>query len=259
MSDPQTAALESQFISEINEATGMKDLATMTAKEAIEYIGTLETIEDVRSAAVSEEQGKKRSTVLQAVGPRMNYLNAQLEAQLASEEAEAEAPAPAEAEAEPTEPAAEPAAIEEEPVIESEWEGEMGRYTETKHYSRTMHPLGGLDESVKTPAKLNAEIKEDYFDKGFELIKVIPQGFGPEGVGVLWVLGKVREGLESKHSEIWHIQRTLSERPMETGSITGFRADAYIKTYLDNGWQLFSVDALQSGQKEIPMLWVLVR
>ena len=156
-----------------------------------------------------------------------------------------------------TEPAADE--IDEYPIEDTVWEGEMGRYTEMKHLSRTMHPMGGLDERVMSPRDLNEKLEDDYFAKGFELIKILPQGFGPDGVSVLYVLGKVREDLQSKHKEIWHIQRTLTERAMQSGGVTGFQADKYIKSFLSEGWQLFAVNTLKDGDVEIPMLWVLVR
>lgn len=134
----------------------------------------------------------------------------------------------------------------------------FGRYESLYHYSRTIHPLGGLGEGIKSPEDIKNKIESDFFAKGWELAFVEPLGYGPDGLSVLWIFGKVREGLESKHKEIWHIQRTLGSNVME-GQVTGFGVDAYLKSYLDEGWSLFSAKALMRGGSEVPMMWVLVR
>lgn len=236
------------------------------ASEAISHIRECENISEIYDLIQAEEKGKNRKTVIQEGLARVQELN------LLKEEARGEAQAVLETpdltdsdedapeiETEAIEAVASPE-VEEvgEYPIEDIWDGEIGRYVEIKHISRTMHPMGGVDERIMSPVRLN-EYLEEHFAKGFELIEVLPQGFGPDGVSILYVLGKVSEDLDSKHTNIWHIQRTLTERPALSGGITGFQADKYLNSFLSEGWQLFAANALKEGEAEIPMLWVLVR
>jgi hypothetical protein len=242
------------------------------ASEAISYIRECENIKEVYDIVQAEEEGKARKTVIQEGFARIQELNvlkdeAREQAQSSLEtpdltDSDADAPEvaqTAEDVVEPPEhpPAADTLEIDEYP-IEDIWDGEIGRYIEIKHISRTMHPMGGVDERIMSPVRLN-ELLEEYFADDFELIKVLPQGFGPDGVSILYVLGKVSEDLDSKHTNIWHIQRTLTERPALSGGITGFQADKYLNSFLSEGWQLFAAQSLKEGEAEIPMLWVLVR
>ena len=134
----------------------------------------------------------------------------------------------------------------------------FGRFESVYHYARTIHPMGGLGEEIKSPQDIKEFIERDFFAKGWELAFVEPLGFGPDGLSVLWIFGKLREGLESRHTEIWHIQRTLGANVME-GQISGFGANTYLNSFLNEGWSIFCAKALARGGSEVPMLWVLVR
>ncbi len=236
------------------------------ASEAISHIRECENVSAIYDLIQAEEQGKGRTTIIAEGMSRIQELNilkeeAREEAQASLEtpdltDSDSETP---EIKAEAVEVVASPEVEEvSEYPIEDVWDGETGRYVEIKHISRTMHPMGGVDERIMSPVRLN-EYLEGHFAQGFELIKVLPQGFGPDGVSILYVLGKVQEHLGKKFSSIWHIQRTLTERPSLSGGITGFQADKYLNSFLSEGWQLFAADALKEGEAEIPMLWVLVR
>ena len=235
------------------------------ASEAISYIRECENITEIYDLVQSEEKGKARKTVIQEGFARIQELNVLKDEAREQAQSDLETPdltdsnedAP-EIEEQPIEVAdVIPETVDEYP-IEDTWDGEIGRYVEIKHISRTMHPMGGVDERIMSPVRLN-ELLEEYFANGFELFKVLPQGFGPDGVSILYVLGKVSSDLESKHTNIWHIQRTLTERPALSGGITGFQADTYLNSFLSEGWQLFAAQSLKEGEAEIPMLWVLVR
>ncbi|TET36203.1 MAG: hypothetical protein E3J69_04000 [Anaerolineales bacterium] len=239
------------------------------ASEAIDHIRKCENVSEIYDLVQAEEKGKARTTVIQEGLARVQELNLlkeeareQAQAVLETPDLTDSDPEPPETEAEAIEAVATPEVEEVEEVgeypIEDVWDGEIGRYVEIKHISRTMHPMGGVDERIMSPVRLN-EYLEEHFAKGFELIKVLPQGFGQDGVSILYVLGKVSSDLESKHTNIWHIQRTLTERPALSGGITGFQADKYLNSFLSEGWQLFAANALKEGEAEIPMLWVLVR
>ncbi len=242
------------------------------ASEVIDRIRECENVSEVYDLIQAEEKGKARKTVIQEGLARIQELNilketAREEVQASLEtpdltDSNADAPEVAQTAEDVVEPPQHPPATDtleaEEYPIEDTWDGEIGRYVEIKHISRTMHPMGGVDERIMSPVRLN-EYLEEHFAMGFELIKVLPQGFGPDGVSILYVLGKVGPDLESRHTNIWHIQRTLTERPALSGGITGFQADKYLNSFLSEGWQLFAANALKEGEAEIPMLWVLVR
>lgn len=134
----------------------------------------------------------------------------------------------------------------------------FGRFDSIYHYARTIHPMGGLGEEIKSPQEIKDFIEQDFFAKGWELAFVEPLGFGPDGLSVIWILGKVREGLKPRHTEIWHIQRTLGSNVME-GQITGFGANTYLDSFLSEGWSIFCAKPMSRGGSEVPMIWVLVR
>ena len=134
----------------------------------------------------------------------------------------------------------------------------FGRFDSIYHYARTIHPMGGLGEEIKSPQEIKDFIEQDFFAKGWELAFVEPLGFGPDGLSVIWILGKVREGLKPRHTEIWHIQRTLGSNVME-GQITGFGANTYLNSFLSEGWSVFCAKPMSRGGSEVPMIWVLVR
>jgi len=134
----------------------------------------------------------------------------------------------------------------------------FGRFESIYHYARTIHPMGGLGEEIKTPQEIKDFVEQDFFAKGWELAFVEPLGFGPDGLSVIWILGKVREGLKPRHTEIWHIQRTLGSNVME-GQITGFGANTYLNSFLSEGWSVFCAKPMSRGGSEVPMIWVLVR
>lgn len=267
--DASAPATEEEAIveAEVEEEESGFLIFKATAEDAIAYLREATDKDEVYALAQAEEKGKSRKTVIEAAMRRVTELNlledeARAAAALPTEDEPAlEVPALDEPTAEVAEEAAPPADVGEPleyPVEGSSWEGDLGRYSEIKHITRTMNPLGGLDDRVMTPNRVNEYIEGHFLD-GFELIKVIPQGFGSQGLSLLWVLGKLQPADKPRFTEIWHIQRTLTERPMMEGGVTGFQADQYLNSFLRDGWQLFVAQSLRTGEPEIPMLWVMVR
>lgn len=156
-------------------------------------------------------------------------------------------------------------AIVEEVKKQSEQDSEIeakmeivGGYSDVYHLARTLSPAGGLGIEIMNPEQVKNYIEETLFAEGFELLFCDPVGFGPDGLSILWVFGKPR-GREGRHKEIWHIQRNLGRR-IEEGQVSGFMANTYIKSFLDDGWNLFTAKPLSNAsQQEISMFWVLVR
>lgn len=263
MSSDPSAAVKEELHSLIDDAVAEDTgfiLDSLTAKDAVAYINSVNSVHELRDLADGEANSKARKTVLAAVGPRISEI-------VANEEKAIEAVAAGKSGLEA--PDLSVASLEDTTVplrqetqeypLEPSWTGELGRYIEIKHIARTMHPMGGLDSTVITPTKANEYI-EKHFANGYELVKVIPQGYGPDGVSILWVLGKLNDNQKPKHQEIWHIQRTLTDRPgLTDAGVSGFQADTYISSFFKDGWNLFTAEPLQRGGTEIPMLWVLVR
>lgn len=262
----EEVAVEAE-VEDVEEESGFL-IFKANADDAIAYLRDATDKDEVYALAQAEEKGKARKTVIEAAMRRVTELNLlEDEARTAAmapptkDEPELEVPELDEPTAEVAEEAAPPADMGEPleyPVEGSSWEGDLGRYSEIKHITRTMNPLGGLDDRVMTPNRVNEYIEGHFLD-GFELIKVIPQGFGSQGLSLLWVLGKLQPADKPRFTEIWHIQRTLTERPMMEGGVTGFQADQYLNSFLRDGWQLFVAQSLRTGEPEIPMLWVMVR
>jgi len=134
----------------------------------------------------------------------------------------------------------------------------LGRYERLYHFARTIHPMGGIGEEIKTPDEIKERIENSFFAEGWELFNVEPLGYGPDGLSMLWIFGKVKEGFEPLHKKIYHVQRTLGSNLME-GQLTGFSADAYLETFFEQGWSIFAAKPLSRGGAEVPMVWVFVQ
>lgn len=238
------------------------EIFNSTAKDAIEYFRQCEDVSEIYDLIQAEEKGKGRKTIIAEGMSRVQELNILKETEREqAQQVDLATPEVSNSDTNTPEAVAPPPVldeVEEYPIEDGAWEGEMGRYIEFKHISRTMHPMGGVGDRVVSPRRLN-EYLEEHFAQGYELIEVLPQGFGPDGVSLLYVMGRVRDDLKPKFTSIWHVQRTLTERPMQTGGITGFQADKYLNSFLSEGWQLIAAKSLKDGEAEIPMLWVLVR
>jgi len=125
-----------------------------------------------------------------------------------------------------------------------------------KHLMMTVGLRAEIGRGVHTWDTLNAEI-EKWFARGYEPIMFDAVGFLPEGHRLLWVFKKVDE---PKFRECHHIIRTLSARPSpEIGSISGFQADLYISSFIQDGWELVGASYNGNADDGIYMAWMLAR
>ena len=131
-------------------------------------------------------------------------------------------------------------------------------FTDLYHLTRTLGPFTDGD-TVWSSEEASKELMKR-FAKGYDLVDVETMGTWPQGgVYVLWLLGKPVDG-PRKVTEIHHVVRTVSGMG-QGGSITGFQADAYITSYIKDGWRLFNdkVTPLGLSPAGVTLLWVLVR
>ena len=131
-------------------------------------------------------------------------------------------------------------------------------FTDLYHVTRTLGPFTQGDE-IWSSEEASKELM-NRFAKGYDLVDVETMGTWPQGgVYVLWLLGKPVDG-PRKVGEIHHVVRTVSGMG-QGGSVTGFQADAYITSYIKDGWRLFNDRVIPLGLSPagVTLLWVLVR
>lgn len=145
---------------------------------------------------------------------------------------------------------------EERPAAEVVTEESL--YADVLHITRTLGPFTDGD-SIWSAEEASKKLAEK-FAQGYDLVDVETMGTYPSGgVYILWMLGKPIEG-PRKVTEIHHVVRTVSGMG-QGGSITGFQADAYITSYLQDGWRLFKDRIIPLGLSPagVTLMWVLVR
>ena len=131
-------------------------------------------------------------------------------------------------------------------------------FTDLYHVTRTLGPFTQGDE-IWSSEEASKELMKR-FAKGYDLVDVETMGTWPQGgVYVLWLLGKPVDG-PRKVAEIHHVVRTVSGMG-QGGSVTGFQADAYVTSYIEDGWRLFNDRVIPLGLSPagVTLLWVLVR
>lgn len=98
-----------------------------------------------------------------------------------------------------------------------------------------------------------------YYQNGYEPSEVFVGGFDTRGHRVGWVLQRVKD---ARFTESHMILQTLTATADPArGTVTGFQADAYISSYLDDGWELVGVrfNGLDMGSGGVYMVWFLAR
>jgi hypothetical protein len=102
------------------------------------------------------------------------------------------------------------------------------------------------------------------FGEGWSLIHSQSLGYNPDGIAMLWVLGKFAEESperEIPYQEILHLTRPVGGMGDDERSITGPAANSLINDYLQKGWDLASVESLDNptGGGPVNLMWILVR
>lgn len=131
---------------------------------------------------------------------------------------------------------------------------------EVYHVVRTLAEYGlGWQSSIVSVADADEKLSEMLL-AGWELIHIQPLGYGQDGIDMMWVMGKFAEGKVERYpyGEIHHITRRLGGGGIH--GITGTAANALISGYLQSGWDLALVEALDKASGGVVnVMWTLVR
>lgn len=131
---------------------------------------------------------------------------------------------------------------------------------EVYHIVRTLAEYGqGWQSSIVSVADADEKLSEMLLE-GWELIHVQPLGYGQDGIDMMWVMGKFAEGKVERfpYGEIHHITRRLGGGGIH--GITGTAANALISGYLQSGWDLALVEALDKASGGVVnVMWTLIR
>lgn len=125
-----------------------------------------------------------------------------------------------------------------------------------KHFMATVSTITKRDQGIYDWQDLDAEISS-WFASGFNLIEFQAVGTLPEGHRLFYVFQRSDKPL---FKEAHHVVRVLTARPNPTvGSISGFQADTYISSFLDDGWTLVGARYNGNAPDGIYMAWLLAR
>ena len=179
---------------------------------------------------------------------------AEEEVQTEEKQVEEEKPAPKSAKLEPK-----PRAEVKAPPLPSLRSGLKDIY----HIVRSIHELGmGWDTPVVTGDEADERLSI-MMEEGWQIIHIQSLGVDSDGVRMVWVLGMPDEDApverEWPYREILHVVRRVGNMGDDMRGITGLQANEYISSYLQAGWDLALVEALDNVMGAVNMLWVLVR
>lgn len=131
-------------------------------------------------------------------------------------------------------------------------------YDAIRHITRTLVTTGqGWNSQFVQSSEADFAIGR-MLAEGWEPIRIRSLGYTASGINMIWVLGHVKSG-RGKYSEAKHITRIVAGSGLESESISGFRADEYITSFVAEGWEIATVDAIGLGPEGLTMLWVLAR
>lgn len=125
-----------------------------------------------------------------------------------------------------------------------------------KHFMATAGISSRMDQGVYDWHDLDAKISS-WFQRGYNPVEFQAVGTIPEGHRLLYVFQKSDEPL---FKEAHHVVRVLTARPNPAiGSISGFQADIYIGSFLDDGWTLVGARYNGNAEDGIYMAWLLAK
>ena len=133
---------------------------------------------------------------------------------------------------------------------------------EIYHVVRSVDEMGmGWQSSKVSVADVDENLGK-MLSEGWELIHSQPLGFSQDGIDILWVLGRFAEGKVERYPyhEIHHVVRRLGGLGEDGRGISGTAANALISGYLQSGWDLALVEALdKAAGGAVNMMWILIR
>lgn len=136
-----------------------------------------------------------------------------------------------------------------------EFEGEDKPQPCIKHFMATAGPLTMRDRGIFDWLDLDYEISK-WFARGYNPIEFQAVGTLPEGHRLLYVFQKGKPLFTEAH----HVVRVLTKNPNPSvGSISGFQADIYISSFIEDGWTLVGARYNGVANEGIYMAWLLAR
>lgn len=135
---------------------------------------------------------------------------------------------------------------------------------EVHHTIRALAEMGSGDwfQSIVSVEEADDNLST-MMSEGWSLLKTQSLGYGPDGIEMLWVFGRFAEEQEVRewpYREIHHITRRVGGMGDDGRGISGIDANAMIRGYLDEGWDLAHVEGLDKSQGgAVNMMWILVR
>lgn len=135
--------------------------------------------------------------------------------------------------------------------------------TEVYHVVRFINEYGMGDWQSLVVSGPEADENLGYLlEDGFQLIYAQPLGWDESGIGMLWVFGKFAEEEVERfpYHEILHISQRIGAAGEDGRGITGKSANKMISGYLQAGYDLAMVKALDKGVGGVVnVMWILVR
>jgi len=137
-------------------------------------------------------------------------------------------------------------------------------YETVQHIVRTIWPTGGpWEEQIINPTVANEEISRR-MAAGWDILLCRSLRVRPEGIDIMWLLGKVRAGETGKgFTQVKHVTKVimpgLSAQPP---AITSARANTEVSEMLADGWTLveeMSKPTGDYGPEGFPMFYLFVK
>jgi len=135
------------------------------------------------------------------------------------------------------------------------------RYSDPKHFSRTIHPrAGGPWTEDVVAASIADQTLSKMLKDGYDLLFAKFVTAGPQGLAMVWMLAKPEGHAGNGWREIKHFYRTVGKNlGAAPDAITGYRADDSIAEFMADGWTVFNFERVSHDPSGQSWLWVLVR
>lgn len=245
---PQTREQELEHLLEM----GMAELRVIADRIGAESARSKEDIA-ANIVARAEEQGIGFKGYMEPVAPSGDVADYAQQAEDEQQETEE-----VDDEPEASENGTEPEEADLEPLYDQ-------YATRLKHFLFTVGDVGQPDPFTGLyDARTVNGILSRYYKHGYSPIMVFAAGYDTRGQRLGWILDN-EEG--PKYSESKIIMRTLTANPdPQRGTVTGFQADAYVSSFLEDGWDLLGVEfngidtgSPRGGTGGVFMVWFLAR
>ncbi len=106
-------------------------------------------------------------------------------------------------------------------------------------------------DTAMTAIQIQEFVAKEFFQQGYNLKFAKRLGAEEAGHNILFVFED--SGDDEQHSEFIIKLQAISN------SLSGFQADDWISSYVDDGWELFEVEGIGWTEAGVNVLWILVR